>query len=505
MPLALPAALPIAAILALMLGLRWSAARAGVAGLGLTLLLVRWPFGYGIATYPDLGYGPAVGGAIAEAAFTTFTILWIIFPALCIYHLQVVTGRIERIRAAVAAISDDPRIGVLVIVWFFALFMEGAAGFGTPVALAAPLLVSVGVRPVQAVAAVLIGHSVGVSFGAVGTPVEPQAAASGLAPVALAHATGVYHALVGWVMLLLAMRTASPDSQAVVGRALLRWSLAAAALFLLPMFAIARWVGPELPTLGGALIGGVAFVLLVKLAIGSRQSQLRRGRAELAVAAAPYLVLIALVLVTRLVQPIGVFTASVTAEWRVHDLFGGRIQPLYHPGTMLLMGFLVGGLLQRVTAADLGIAAARAARHLQPVLLALLAMLGISRLMVHAGMISALAQSGAALGAVWPMGAPFVGVLGTFVTGSATASNILMTDLQRVTAESLSLPPLILVGAQGFGAAVGNMIAPHNIIAGCATVALSGREGDVLRRTLGPCLLYASLGGVLAMVFVRLG
>jgi lactate permease len=499
-------ALPIAAILGLMLGLQWSAARAGVAGLALTLMLVRWPFRYGIATYPHLGYGPAVGGAMAEAAFTAVTILWIIFPALCIYHLQVVTGRIERIRAAVAAVSDDPRIGVLVIVWFFALFMEGAAGFGTPVALAAPLLVTVGVRPLRAVAAVLIAHSVGVSFGAVGTPIGPQAAATGLAPAALAHATGVYHVLIGWVMLLLAMRTAMPDSQEeTTGRAMLRWNLAAAALFLLPMFAIARWVGPELPTLGGALIGGLGFVLLAQLAVGGRPPQAHRDSAGLVMAAAPYVVLIALVLMTRLVDPIRAIVTSVTLEWRALDLFSGRIQPLYHPGTMLTMGFLVGGLLQRVTVAELATAAARAARQLQPVLLALLMMLGISRLMVHAGMIGALAQSGAALGALWPLGAPFVGVLGTFVTGSATASNILMTDLQRATAESLSLPPLILVSAQGFGAAVGNIIAPHNIIAGCATVALSGREGDVLGRTLGPCLLYASLGGVLTMVLIRMG
>jgi lactate permease len=356
----------------------------------------------------------------------------------------------------------------------------------------------VGVPPVQAVTAVLIGHSVGVSFGAVGTPIEPQAAATGLAPVALAGATGIYHALAGWVMLLLAMRSAG------AGRALVSWSLTAAVLFLAPMLVLSTWVGPELPTLGGALTGGIGFILLVKLVLGRADLPGRNGRTEMLVAAAPYLALIVLVLATRLVDPVRAATASVALEWRMLEEFSGHVQPLYHPGTMLLVGFLAGGRLQRAGVADLTTAAVRAAVQLRPVLLALLAMLGISRLMVHSGMIGTLAESGAALGALWPMCAPFVGVLGTFVTGSATASNILMTELQQTTAESLALPPLVLLGAQGFGAAVGNIIAPHNIIAGCAAVALSGREGDVLRRTMWPCLLYASLGGLLAMAFVRL-
>jgi lactate permease len=98
--------------------------------------------------------------------------------------------------------------------------------------------------------------------------------------------------------------------------------------------------------------------------------------------------------------------------------------------------------------------------------------------------------------------APVVGVLGTFVTGSATASNILFTDFQIATAERLDMDGLRLVGAQGFGAAVGNIICPHNVIAGCATVGIAGREGEVLRRTLGACLLYVALGGILAFLWI---
>jgi lactate permease len=108
------------------------------------------------------------------------------------------------------------------------------------------------------------------------------------------------------------------------------------------------------------------------------------------------------------------------------------------------------------------------------------------------------------IGAAWPLLSPFVGVLGTFVTGSATASNILFTDFQQATAENLRMPVLPLIGAQGFGAAVGNIICPHNIIAGGATVGISGQEGAVLSKTLVACLLYALLGGALALLLTWL-
>jgi len=131
------------------------------------------------------------------------------------------------------------------------------------------------------------------------------------------------------------------------------------------------------------------------------------------------------------------------------------------------------------------------------------AMLALSRLMVHAGMIETLAlAAAAALGGAWPLVAPLVGVLGTFVTGSATASNILFTDFQEATARELRLPVLPLVGGQGFGAAVGNIICPHNIIAGGATVGIAGKEGEVLRGTAPACVVYAGLGGVVLYLMV---
>lgn len=506
------AALPILLIMFLLLIARWSAARAAIAGLALALVLALYAFGLA-DRYEGVGALPATAGALAEALFTAGTILWILLPALAIHHLQERTGAIGVLQAAMARLSTDPRLLALFVAWFFALFFEGAAGFGTPVALTAPLLVALGLHPVTAVTLALLGHSIGVSFGAIGTPILPQAAATGLSGQELARVTGLLHGLLGWIIpvMIVAIITRAVPAEAGASRAIWRWTLLAAVLFLAPFAAIAFWVGPELPTLGGALLGGAVFVVALRLAPGYRTGTAARprdptsgGAGAIPRAAAPYLALTALILLTRLVSPIRHFLESVVWEWEAFGVFHGRFQPLYHPGTMLALAWLLGMLWQRASVADARAALAQTLTQLRPVAIALVAMLGLSRILVHAGMIDSLAIVAAlGMGGVWPLAAPFVGVLGAFVTGSATASNILFTDFQQATAQRVGVPLLPVIGAQGLGAAVGNAISPHNIIAGSATVGLSGQEGAVLRRTLGPCLLYAGLGGLVALLLAH--
>jgi len=508
------AGLPILAILVLMLGFRWSAAKAGSAVLLLTVALATLYFGFGTRLLPELGVAGAVSGALAEAVFGAATILWIIFPALCIYELQQASGAIARIQQGISSLSADPRITALLIAWFFALFMEGAAGFGTAAALAAPFLVSMGYGKVEAVAIVLIGHGIGVSFGAIGTPILPLAAATPFSAIELSGSIAAYHLLLGGLMALFVMhfiKQAAPQ-QGEAQRSIWLWALAAAALFLLPFYLIARYVGPELPTLGGSLVGAAIFVSCLLLwrkrlrsAPGSdKTASHHQSIGELATAAAPYLVLTGLILLTRLVSPIQEALSHTVLQWQF-NVFEGRVAYLYHPGTLLFMSFIGGAwwqrqLLSRNMKAEMSGAMCRALRRLMPVALALTAMLGLSRIMVHSQMIETLAISAAtSAGSLWPLFAPFVGVLGTFVTGSATASNILFTEFQQASAEQSGHSALGLQGAQGFGAAVGNLIAPHNIIAASAVVGLSGKEGEVLRRTLLVTLVYTLMGGLLAL------
>jgi lactate permease len=215
-------------------------------------------------------------------------------------------------------------------------------------------------------------------------------------------------------------------------------------------------------------------------------------------------VVIALILLTRLVPPLRAPLEAVAIGWSLPGGFGASVRPLFHPGTMLMAGLLAGGAVQGARAGELGAALVEAAERLVPVTVALVAMLILSRLMLHAGMIDALAGFAAdTLGAAFPLTAPLVGALGTFVTGSATASNILFTAFQEATATRLDLPVLLMLAAQGVGAGVGNIICPHNIVAGAAAVGIAGREGAILRRTLPACLIYLAAAGVLVFALAR--
>ncbi|MEX2619694.1 MAG: L-lactate permease [Egibacteraceae bacterium] len=519
---ALLAGTPVVLILVLMVALRWSAARAGLAGVAATAVVALAAFGFGRGVDGQLAAGTAFGGVVAESAFTAATILWIIVPALAIHHLQNATGATEVLRLALGRLTADPRLLAVLIAWFFALFVEGAAGFGASVALAAPFLVSSGFPRVDAVAIPMVGHAIGVSFGAVGTPIIPQVAATGLSGLELSRATGIYHVLLGGLLLtvvLLLVRRALPAAGQEHGR-LWPWGVLAGASFLLPYHLLSRHVGPELPTLGGALAGGAVFAgaLLVARRTAARTTAGSAtptgaaleteggpptgGARAAARAAAPYLVLVAAVLTTRLVPVVRDTLTAVTLDWELGGRFTGSIAPLYHPGTMLVVGFAIGALLQGTSAGAVWRAVRTTVGRLGPVAVALVAMLAISRLMVHAGMTDSLAVAAtAAAGGGWPLVAPLVGALGTFVTGSATASNILFTDFQVATAESLALPVPAMAGAQGAGAAIGNIVCPHNIVAAGATVGLSGQEGDVLRRTAWIALAYALAAGVLAWWF----
>jgi lactate permease len=509
------AAAPIVLILVLMGLRRWPAAKAGALGLVLALALALTVFDLGATA--GVAPGPAAIGTLAETLHASTTILWIILPALTLFELQRRSHAIERIRQALTALTQVRRLQALMIAWFFALFMEGAAGFGTPVALAAPLLVGIGFPPVRAVVLALLGHAAGVSFGAVGTPVLTQAEITGIDGRQIAAATALLHALVGSILLLTLVRLAG--DQRLCRRDLV-WSAGAALCFFVPSTLLAAFAGPELPTLGGALIGSLVFAALLwrvqprptaeggatgdaHLATGVRTTH-GVGDRRLLADIAPYALILVLVLATRLLPGVRAALTSLALDWQIFGTYRGRFEPLFHPGSLLFVGLFASAVLTGRVAHVLPSLAA-ALRRLGPVAVALLAMLALSRVMVHSGMIDELASAAARAGAVWPLLAPAVGVLGTFVTGSATASNILFSEFQLGTATALALSPIAMLAAQSFGAAIGNIVAPHNIIAGAATVGLKDREGEVLAKTLLPCVLVVLAGGLLLLVFTAIG
>ncbi|MEM9782022.1 MAG: L-lactate permease [Pseudomonadota bacterium] len=485
------AAAPLCAVLVAMVAFRLSAAAAGTAGLLIAAGLAATAFAPDVVADPA-GARLAIGVA-AEAAHATGTILWIIFPALTLYEYQRRSGGLARMRKALVSLTDDRRLQVLLIAWFFGLFMEGAAGFGTPVALAAPLLVGIGLAPVRAVALALLGHAAGVAFGAVGTPALTQVEITGLDPIALAGATSSLTVVAGVVLLVALVRTADPKALSIAD---IGWAALAGLAFFLPHLAFAMIAGPELPTLAGALIGFAVFLTAIR-AVGAAGPLATHG---LAADLAPYLGLVALVLATRLVLPVAEALDSVRLTWSMDGAFGASLAPLTHPGTAMMLCVVVTGTMSG-RAGLLVDALSAALRRLLPVALALLIMLLLSRLMVHAGMIDALAAAAARTGAFWPLLAPVIGTLGTFVTGSATASSVLFAEFQSATASALGLAPALMMAAQGLGGAIGNVLAPHNIVAGAATVGLDRQEGSVLRLTApGAALALAATGATVAVI-----
>jgi lactate permease len=528
--LTLLALTPVLLVLVLMTVAGWSAARAGTVTAVFALILAVVAFNFG-GEGASFGIAEGVAGVLAEAGFIALTVVGIIGPALGIHYLQRSTGAAARLRKALAVLHPDPRLGAILVAWFFALFLEGAAGFGTQVALAAPFLVAAGMPALAAVTAALIGHAAGVSFGAIGTPILAQSTLVEATPGELAQATVIYPLVLG-VVLTVAMLL-------VIGRAygnfhqLWHWGALAALCFFVPFGLIAWFIGPELPTLGGALVGVLLFS--VALVRHRRRAPVLRDphrhprphpeshpepaphlgpaphpdardviAADLSVlrAAAPYLVLVVVVLLTRLVPPLREVLQSVELSWQLPAGFSGTVQPLYHPTMLLTISFIVGALIQRASWRRVRVAFVTATLQLGPVIVALIAMITIARTMSSSGMTAELALAAASIGLAWPLLTVLVGAFGTFITGSATASNLLFTDLQASTAQALALPELPLLGAQTFGAAVGNIIAPHNIVAAVATVSLTGQEGRVLRSTVPIALVVIALGGVLALLLV---
>ncbi|TCM21730.1 lactate permease [Novosphingobium sp. PhB165] len=494
------AILPILLLVLLMTVLRWSAAVAGTvaAVAAATVAVVVFQFG---ETPADLA------GPILEAAFTAATILWIIFPALSIHEYQTHTGATGVIGNWLSSISDSPAATALLLGWFFALFLEGASGFGTPVAILAPMLVALGVSPSRAVLTALLGHVVAVSFGAVGAPMVPLLEAGLLDERRLALEILLLHACLGWVMTLLVVRYAAVGP-AIAGAAgandatpmARRFALVAAVCFFGAAAVVAMLTGAELPALGGALLGGALFVAWLRRG-PSASSRSGPGVTAVLMAGLPYIVLVVLILGSRLIGPLRTALRADRIEWTYGTGFGDVMLPFYHPGTMLMAAFLVTAVVHRSSPRLVGTSMVAAARRLPQVAIALVAVLTLARFMVHGGLIDALAVGVTTLfGRLWPLAVPLVGALGSFVTGSGTASNIIFANFQVAAADAVRMPHGLALAGQSVGSAIGNIIAPHNIVAGTATVGLVGREGETLASTVPICLGYVAAAGVLVLL-----
>ncbi len=544
---ALLAFTPIALSGILLVGLAWPAKRAMPLVYVVTAAIALTAWGVSLNR---------IIAATLEGLLITVQVLWIIFGALLLLNTLKHSGGIASIRSGFARISPDRRVQVILIAWLFGSFIEGASGFGTPAAVAGPLMVAVGFPALAAVTFGMMIQSTPVSFGAVGTPliVGVQGGLQRESMTAVLQAQGqtwadffnvvvgqvaIGHAICGTLMpVLLVMfmtRFFGRNRSWTEGLAILPFALFAALSFTVPYALAGVFLGPEFPSLLGALfgLGLVAFAARAGFLIpkkswdfadpkewpehwmGSIEMKLDEiGSRTISpfIAWLPYVLLALVLVLSRTVAPFKQALQSVS--WGAKNILGeagisGSFQPLYLPGGILVAVCLVTIWLHRMRLASFGRAVKESGSTLLGAGFVLIFTVPMVRIMIQSGVnanelasmpIAMARWVAASVGEVYPLFAPTVGALGAFLAGSNTVSNLMLSQYQYSVAQALSVSGATMVAAQSIGAAAGNMIAIHNVVAASATVGLMGREGLTLRRTVIPTIYYVTFAGVLTVL-----
>lgn len=477
-----------------------------------------------------------IAASIAEGLVIAATVLWVVFGALLLLNLLENNGSFLLIRRGFASISSDHRIQLLFVGWLLVAFLEGAAGFGTPAAIAAPLLIALGFKPLAAVVLTLIADSVPVSFGAIGTPVL-VGLTNGLpgvsteviqqSAVMAASIDLICASLIPVLMCLLLCRYFSDSPSWRAGFAIAPLAFLAGLCYSLPAFLVARYLGPEFPSLLGALSGLVLLVLLVRSGIAvptplwRSQPELDNSASEhstvitklsLFKAWGAYLLLAALLIVSRLeFLPLKAALQSQQFNWS--EIFGSTlsvsVQPLYLPGTLFVFTVLLLLPWQRQRSQLIYKASTESLKRIWPAAITLASAVPMVRLFLHSDLNSAslpampmylAALASQHLADIWLWCAPWVGALGSFIAGSATFSNLMFASMQQQLATDSGLPLQLVLALQMLGANAGNMLCVVNVVAAASVVKLTGQEGQIMRFTLLPMALYCLLASAVAVL-----
>mgnify|MGYP000666391050 CR=1 FL=1 len=557
--LALLAVVPIAIAFGLLVIARWSAARSmGV--------------GWIVATALGLAYwqmDPSWWAAVAlYGALEAVGIILIVFGAILLMNYLDVSGAISTIRWHFSGISTDRRIQLLLIGLGFETIIEGVAGFGTPGALAAPLLIGLGFPPLGAAVFALFFNAPNPQFGAAGTPIlggvnsviSPEKLAQASEPITQTEFQGLVSAYSGvmtgltfvfWGALgifLLAYWFGNDGERSLRGAARATAPVAPFAFVLgvvagVTQWAVAWFVGTELPSIiAGFVVFGLGLVMASRgilvpedtwefpereswsdkwlggLSLDSIEDDNPQKEMPVWLAWTPYLLVGGVLLVTRwptldLVPVLQEFTVGIDVIFGYSDL-NWSIRYLYLPGTMPFIPVaILTGLLYRMSGQKTKKAWSESIRQVAPAALTLVIVVSLTQIMIKSGqfnagsiqygMMDALSIAVAdAAGAALPMVAPWIGALGTFVTGSNTVSDILFASLQYDAAGDVGVSRSIVVAIQNVGGGIGNMVSVQNIAAICGVVGITGREGDILRKVIIPTTIFALFAGAVGTILV---
>ncbi|MFW5761071.1 MAG: L-lactate permease, partial [Cyclobacteriaceae bacterium] len=484
-------------------------------------------------------------------------IIIIVFGALVLLFTLRESGALAAINRGFSSISPDRRIQAIIVAWLFGAFIEGSAVFGTPAALVAPLLLSLGFPALAAVMVALISNSTPVSYGAVGTPtligigtsletpeILEAVAANGLTYAEFIRQIGVWtalqHAIPGifipLIMVIMLTRFFGKNKSVKEGLAIWPYAIFAGVCFVVPYLLVAWWLGPEFPSLIGGLIGLMilipatrrGFLVPKKMwdfpeksnweknwmgSISMENSAEINLKMPVWFAWIPYIFIGLLLVITRVqFLPINALIRSI--KYVSPNLFGTTVttdfDPLYIPGIMpFILIALICIPLFKMKKKQVGMAWSEAVARIKGPFIALIFAVPMVRLMMQSGenpndylsMPIAMADFMAiTFQGGWPLIDSFVGALGSFMSGSNTVSNMLFSLFQFSIAENLGLSRIIIVSLQNIGGALGNMICVHNVIAACATVGLVGVEGLLIKRNLIPLTFAGILVGIIGLL-----
>ncbi|WP_096201679.1 L-lactate permease [Bacillus sp. FJAT-45350] len=503
--------------------------------------------------------------ASLEGVIIGISILYIVFGAILLLNTLKNSGAIDTIRNSFLGISADRRVQLIIIAWLFGAFIEGAAGFGTPAAIAAPLLVALGFPPLAAVVLALIADSSPVSFGAVGTPIivgvdQGLQEGSQIAPVVATYLgtmdMGDYMRVVAaqvmqidifvgtfmpLILVVLLTRFFGENQSWKEGFQLWRFAIFAGLSFTIPALIVATFLGPEFPSIFGGLIG-LAIVVpaakrgfflpkeqwdfpprtswaedwVGKVISSSTDDKSSKRQLSLVLAWVPYLLVGLFLVLTRLeILPLKAMLQSVKISWV--NILGTNIstalEPLYLPGTIFIIVVLITAVIHKLSFSELGRSIAVSSNAIVGSAITLFTAVPMVRIFINSGINTSGLESmpielantaSAMLGGTWPLVAPFIGALGSFISGSATFSNMMFSLFQFSVADQIGVEPTLILALQVLGSNAGNMICVLNVVAAATVVGLLGKEGKIIRFTLLPMFYYSIFSGLLGLLFAYL-
>ena len=532
---------PILVVLVLMVIYNMAAAKAMPIGWIVALLLAAFFW-----KMPNIW----LASATIKGILTALKILLIVFGAVLLYYDMLESGAISMVTKAIMGLSKDRRVQAS-LAWLLVTFFEGAAGFGTPGAIVGPLLVGIGFPAMVAAPLVLVFDSTPVSFGCVGIPVwggvgwtlnvpsvQQALSAAGIDYTYWVNRmvggyTGIIHAIIGTFLPMLALyflikwtNGSKRDFREAIPQA-----LTAGLVFTVPYVLIAMFIGSALPSLLGSLVGLGIFTWLLKSnkfafstpydfkekkAVESIEDKAPKTKFGVLAAFTPY-ILIALTLV--LTRTVPALKTMVTHHWVIKwsHILGTNVswsmKVANNPGLYFVIVVLLSHMFFRMGKKQIGRAWGITSSKMMPVAIALGFAIALSQVMILSGnnplhmdsMLISMAKGVVALtGQAYLLVAPFIGVLGAYMAGSNTVSDIMFSGFQYETASILKVSHTIILAEQVVGGAIGNMICVHNVVAVAATVGIIGKEGAIIRRNLMPMFLYSIAAGIIGTILILL-